>query len=180
MEPSRRNQWHQRQSPGAESAKTSQMVRRGSTVRVRQRALQNPRSRGDFRISVQVDRPSSVHREGRRANLQQLLTRLGSRLSQTSAAERAALVREFVLSIEIEAERDASGNLSSSTSTAAIPTAAIGTRTRPRTSSCTSPTSSPKPESLARTEKPPQRPRPKVKRTARRALQLRTSLMRSL
>ncbi len=48
-------------------------------------------------------------REGRRADLQQLLTRLASRLSQTSAAERAALVREFVLAIEIEAERHPSG-----------------------------------------------------------------------
>jgi hypothetical protein len=44
-----------------------------------------------------------------RVDLQQLLNRLGSRLSQISAAERAALVREFVLSIDVEAERDPSG-----------------------------------------------------------------------
>lgn len=49
-------------------------------------------------------------RKGRRSDLHQLLTRLASRLSQTSAAERAALIREFVLTIDVEAERDASGN----------------------------------------------------------------------
>ncbi len=48
-------------------------------------------------------------RKGRRSDLHELLVRLGSRLSQTTAAERAAVVREFVLSIEVEAERDQSG-----------------------------------------------------------------------
>jgi hypothetical protein len=37
------------------------------------------------------------------------LVRLGSRLSQTTAAERAALVREFVFSVEVEAEHDQAG-----------------------------------------------------------------------
>jgi hypothetical protein len=49
-------------------------------------------------------------REGRRADLHEFLTRLGSRISQASAPERAALVREFVLS-RSKPNADASGKL---------------------------------------------------------------------
>jgi DNA repair exonuclease SbcCD ATPase subunit len=48
-------------------------------------------------------------RRARRADLQELLVRLAERLRSAGEAERAAIVQELVVRVEVEAERDACG-----------------------------------------------------------------------
>jgi site-specific DNA recombinase len=48
-------------------------------------------------------------RQARRADLEKLLARFAERLPAARSAERAAIIHELVVSVEVEAERDASG-----------------------------------------------------------------------